>query len=90
MQELLAAGADAEPCNSSGVTPLMSASFFGHQSVVSALLAKGADACAHDGQLKRSSLHWAAMNDHLEVGATLPPGQQLQISWRVFLGSQMQ
>ncbi|KAK9812455.1 hypothetical protein WJX73_001064 [Symbiochloris irregularis] len=67
VEELLAAGADAEPSNSSGVTPLMSAAFFGHHDVVSALLARGANARAHDSLQKRSSLHWAAMNGHLEV-----------------------
>lgn len=68
-QELLSAGADAERPNSAGVTPLIGAAFFGHAPVVSALLARGANARAHDRVQRRSSLHWAAMNDHMQVSA---------------------
>lgn len=45
----------------------MAAAFFGHANVVAALLARGANAQATDRQQKRSSLHWAALNDHTQV-----------------------
>lgn len=48
MNEFLKHGFPVNIQNHAGFTPLMMASYYGHQDIVTVLLAKGADRCARD------------------------------------------
>ena len=65
-QALSTGGADMDAPNRAGVTPLIASSFFGHEAVVRALLARGANARAVCAR-RRSALHYAALADQRPV-----------------------
>lgn len=68
---LLAHGASTDKANLGGVTPLMAAALFCHESVAAALLSRGAGVAARDATHKRTPLHWAALADAAAIAGSL-------------------
>lgn len=64
---LLRRGAELDPVNFGGVTPLLSAVFFGQVAVVEVLLNQKANMRVVDSLHARTALHWAAQNDDTAV-----------------------
>ena len=64
---LLAHRAAVEAANVHGITPLMAAAFFGHQSVVSRLATAGANVSTTQPSTRRTALHLAALGGQPEV-----------------------
>lgn len=61
LQIILEAGADIDALGFNGVlTPVMTASFYGHAEVLRELIRQGADVGFIGGPRNRSALHWAA------------------------------
>eukprot|EP00887_Chlorella_sp_A99_P002642 scaffold6.g2642.t1 len=60
-----------QACSSTNVSPLISASKSGDADVVARLLTSGTPVDTREGELARTSLHWAARNGHLEVVSIL-------------------
>lgn len=72
VEELLAGGADANPFDAEGRTPLMAAAENGSEALVRALLAGGADPILTD-RMGESALTKAAAHGHGRVAALLYP-----------------
>ncbi|QRK11871.1 ankyrin repeat domain-containing protein [Archangium violaceum] len=72
VEALLAAGADPNPFDADGRTPLMVAAENGHEELVRTLLAAGADPILTD-RMSESALTKAAAHGHGRVAALLYP-----------------
>ena len=67
VEKLLAAGANPNAAQTSGLTPLMMAAQTGNVQVVKALLAHGANVNAATTETQQTALMWAVAEGHLDI-----------------------